>query len=72
MAKLTTKQRKKLPASDFAGPGRSFPVPDKAHAKAAKSRASAAERKGNISAATKAKIDAKADRVLKGRKGGKK
>lgn len=35
MAKLTSKQRGNLPKSAFAGPGRSFPIPDKAHAKAA-------------------------------------
>ena len=35
MAKLSTKQRKKLPASTFAGPDRSFPIPDKKHARAA-------------------------------------
>jgi hypothetical protein len=35
MAKLTAKDRKALPAKDFAGPGRSFPINDKNHAKAA-------------------------------------
>ena len=35
MARLTAAQRKKLPSSSFAGPGRSFPMNDKAHAKAA-------------------------------------
>lgn len=35
MAKLSPSARKKLPAKDFAGPGRSFPVEDRAHAKAA-------------------------------------
>ena len=35
MARLTTKARNALPASDFAGPNRTFPVEDKAHAKAA-------------------------------------
>lgn len=44
MAKLSMAQRKKLPLSDFAvpskapGPG-SYPMPDKAHAANAKSRA---------------------------------
>ena len=33
--KLSSKARAKLPASTFAGPGRSFPIPDKKHAKAA-------------------------------------
>lgn len=35
MGRLTSKQRSKLPAKTFAGPGRSFPIPDKNHAKAA-------------------------------------
>lgn len=35
MARLTAKARKKLPAGDFKGPGRSFPIPDRAHARAA-------------------------------------
>lgn len=35
MAKLTLRQRAKLPASTFAGPHRSFPIPDKNHAEAA-------------------------------------
>jgi hypothetical protein len=35
MARLTAKARRKLPAKDFKGPGRSFPIPDKAHARAA-------------------------------------
>jgi hypothetical protein len=35
MAKLTKGERKALPAKDFAGPGRTFPVENRAHAKAA-------------------------------------
>jgi len=35
MARLSTAQRDKLPGKTFAGPGRSFPIPDKNHAKAA-------------------------------------
>ena len=39
MAKLTTKERKKLPAKDFAlGKGR-YPIEDKAHARNALARA---------------------------------
>ena len=33
--KLTKKARSKIPTSKFAGPGRSFPVEDKKHARAA-------------------------------------
>jgi hypothetical protein len=73
MAKLTAKKRNALPKSDFAGPGRSYPVNDKAHARNAKARASEMENKGKLSASSKAKIDAKADRVLDGgKRGGKK
>jgi hypothetical protein len=72
MAKLSTKQRNALPKSDFAGPDRSYPVNDKAHARNAKSRASEMEHKGKLSPASKSKIDAKADRILdKGKRGGK-
>lgn len=65
MADLTTKQRKKLPKSDFGLPGsRSYPMPDKAHAANAKARASEEYNKGKLSASSKAKIDAKANKIL--------
>lgn len=64
MAKLNAAARKALPKSDFAGPDRSYPVPDKGHAMAAKSRASAAVNAGRMSKGTEAKIDAKANKVL--------
>lgn len=64
MAKLTTSERKNLAPSEFAGPDRSYPVNDRSHAANAKSRASQQESAGNISVSTKAKIDAKADKVL--------
>jgi len=68
MAKLSAKVRKRLPASDFGEPGkRKFPMPDKAHARNAKARASQAVNSGRMSRSTEAKIDAKADRKL-GRK----
>ena len=35
MSKLSTSQRNNLPASKFSGPGRSFPITDAGHAKAA-------------------------------------
>lgn len=38
--KLTTKARKAIPASQFALPGRRYPIEDKGHAMAARSRAS--------------------------------
>lgn len=64
MAKLSSGARKKLPSSSFAGPNRSYPVPDKSHAANAKARATQAVKGGRMSKATEAKIDAKANRVL--------
>ncbi len=64
MAKLTGSDRANLPQSTFAGPGRSFRIPDKSHARAALSGASRAENVGNITAAQKATIDAKANAKL--------
>jgi hypothetical protein len=69
MAKLSTKQRNKIPKSEFGMPGeRKYPMPDKAHARNAKARASQMVSKGKLSPSSKSKIDAKADRMLgKGR-----
>ena len=64
MAKLSAGQRKAMPKSEFAGPGRSYPVPDKSHAANAKARATQMVAKGKLSSSSKAKIDAKANRVL--------
>lgn len=58
MAKLSAAQRKKLPSSTFAGPNRSFPIPDKNHAKAALSMI------GNAPPSARANIRAKADAKL--------
>lgn len=78
MAKLTSAERKKIPSSQMGVPGKatkqggavagSYPMPDKAHARAAKSLVS---RFGSPS--EKAAVDAKADRILgkgKQKKGG--
>jgi hypothetical protein len=71
MAELKAKTRNKLPKSEFGMPGeRKYPMPDKSHAANAKARASQMEKAGKISESTKAKIDAKADRVL-GKRGKK-
>lgn len=67
MAKLTTKQRKALPKSDFAGPGKSYPIPDKAHAQNALARASQQRNKGAMSKAEYDKIHAAAEKKLKGK-----
>jgi hypothetical protein len=40
MGKLNAASRNALPGKDFAGPGRSYPIEDEGHAKAALSRAS--------------------------------
>jgi hypothetical protein len=39
MARLTTKARNALPDSAFAGPNRTYPIPDRGHAQAAEGRA---------------------------------
>lgn len=65
MAKLTSKQRKALPKSDFAGPGRSYPVDTHNRAANAKARAAQAVKAGRMSKAQEARIDAKADKKLK-------
>jgi hypothetical protein len=64
MSKLSTKGRESLPNKDFAGPGRSYPVEDAAHARNAKARASQAVKAGRMSKAEESKIDAKADKTL--------
>lgn len=66
MAELTSKARKKLPASVFKGPDRSFPVPpgDRAHAANAKARATQGVNKGTLTPAQGAKIKAAANKVL--------
>jgi hypothetical protein len=69
MSKLKAKQRNKLPNSSFAGPDRSYPVFDKSHAANAKARASQMVKKGKLSSAAKARIDAKANKVLGKKKG---
>ena len=66
MAKLSTDKRNALPAKDFAEPAeRAYPIEDKAHARNAKARASQAVKAGRMSKAEEAKIDKKADAVLK-------
>lgn len=65
MAKLSAAKRKKLPADKFAGPDKSYPIPDKSHAANAKARATQMEEDGKLSPSAKKKIDAKANKVLK-------
>lgn len=73
MGKLTSARRASLPKSDFGQPAkRAYPMPDKSHAANAKARASQAVNAGRMSKGTEAKIDAKANKVLKGGGGTKK
>lgn len=72
MAELSSKSRNKLSKKEFGLPSeRKYPVNDRTHAANAKARASQQEAKGNLSASSKAKIDAKANRVLGKSKGAK-
>ena len=60
MAVLSTKRRNSLSKSTFGLPGkRAYPMPDRAHAANAKSRAAQF-----ATPAEKAKIDAKANKIL--------
>ena len=62
---MRASRRNALPSSSFGLPGeRKYPMPDRSHAANAKARASQQEAAGNLSPAQKARIDAKADRVL--------
>lgn len=58
MAKLTAAKRNKLPAKDFAGPDRSYPVQDMGHAKAAIGRVSEFGTE-SLKAAVRAKVHKK-------------
>ena len=72
MAKLTAKARKQIPGKSFAGPGRSYPIVDRAHAIDAKARAKQQFNKGRMSKSELAAIDSKADKKLGSKKGKKK
>jgi hypothetical protein len=65
MARLTAAKKNKEPSKEFGLPEqRKYPMPDATHARNAKARAAQQEKKGNLSAADKKKIDAKVDRIL--------
>ena len=74
MAKLNAAKRKKIPSSKFGLPkSRSYPIEDKSHAGVAKGRATQMVKAGKLSKSAKAKIDARANKVLgKGKKKAKK
>jgi hypothetical protein len=65
MARLNAAKKNAEPSKEFGLPDqRKYPMPDASHARNAKARAAQQEKKGNLSAADKKKIDAKADRIL--------
>jgi hypothetical protein len=71
MAELTAAARKKIPAKQFAGPGRSYPITDRAHAGNAKARAKQMLDRGKLSRSSYDRIVAKANRKLGSSAGGK-
>ena len=75
MAELSSKKRAQLPAKDFGLPEKArseaakkesgnYPMPDKMHARNAKSRAAQQQHAGNLTKKEKERIDRKADKVL--------
>ena len=75
MAKLTSKQRAKLPARDFGLPEKArsdeakketgnYPIPDKGHAISAKRLSGKQRKAGNLTADEFERINRKADKVL--------
>jgi hypothetical protein len=77
MAKLTAKQRAKLPSKKFGLPEKArsekakkesgnYPIPDKDHAISAKSRSREQRKAGNLTKDEFERINRKADKVLEG------
>jgi hypothetical protein len=65
MSHLTQLARDSLPDSAFGLPEtRAYPMPDAVHARNAKARAAEEFNRGILSAADRARIDAKADAML--------
>ena len=75
MAELSPKKRAKIPTKDFGLPEKArtaeakkdtgnYPMPDKAHARAAKGRATQQQKAGNLTKAEKERIHRKADKVI--------
>lgn len=65
MARLTTKERNKLPKSSFGEPSKkAYPMSDWSHAANAKARATQMENKGKLSESAAEKIKAKANKIL--------
>jgi hypothetical protein len=79
MAKLTAKQRAKLPAKDFGLPEKArsdearkesgnYPIPDKGHAISAKRLSSQQRKAGNLTKDEFDRINRKADKKLEAEK----
>jgi hypothetical protein len=64
MAELTAAARKKIPAKQFAGPGRSYPIEDRSHAINAKARAKQQLDAGRLSSGEYSAIVSKANKKL--------
>ena len=65
MAELKARTRNALADRVFGLPGqRKYPMPDRSHAANAKARATQMVKRGKLSAASAAKIRAKANRIL--------
>ena len=75
MAKLTAKQRAKLPAKEFGLPEKArsseakkesgnYPMPDEEHATSAKGRAKKQRKAGNLTKEEFDRINRKADKIL--------
>ena len=75
MADLDADDREKIPTKEFGLPEKArtdeekkqsgnYPMPDKAHARSAKSRAAQAQKQGNLSKKDQERIDRKADKIL--------
>ena len=72
MAHITTSARHHLSARTFGLPKqRKYPMPDRAHAANAKSRATQMVKKGKLSASSAAKIKAKANKILGAKRSGR-
>ena len=76
MAELSPRKRENLPTKDFGLPEKArtkaakkesgnYPMPDKAHARNAKSRAAQERKAGNLTKSEQERIDRKADKKLK-------
>jgi hypothetical protein len=65
---MRASKRKRLPKSAFGLPGsRRYPVDTKARARNAKARAAQMVKRGKLSKSSQAKINAKANRKLRGK-----